>query len=120
MVIVFGLLSSITVPKYLIQKPTVLPGNAVIPEYVVINSLPIDADVMQQCIINVNYHVKDISPGVPDVTKLQAGSAAVLAILKKVSATTYLIDLESQEIIKENAIDEHYSNMRFSYKNINT
>ncbi len=120
LVIVFGLMSSITKPKYLIEKPTGKPGDTEVPEYVVINSLGINADTMQKCMINVNYHVKDIAPGVPDLTKIQSGSSSVLAILKKVSTTSYLIDFEGQEIIKEPALNEHFSNMRFSFKNINT
>ena len=113
--IVFGLLSTITKPKYLFTKPTISTA----PEYIVINSLPIDVNVMQKCYVNVNYHVKDITAGIPDITKITAGTNAVLAILKKVSTTAYLIDFESQEIIREDALGEHYSNLRFSFKNIN-
>jgi len=113
--IVYSLLGSITKPKYLKTKPT----NAVAAEYVVINSLPINANVMQKCYVNVNYHVKDITAGTPDITKLEAGSALVLAALKEVSITAYLIDFESQETIREEGLGEHYSNLRFSFKNIN-
>jgi hypothetical protein len=113
--IVYSLLGSITKPKYLKTKPT----NAVAAEYVVINSLPINANVMQKCYVNVNYHVKDITAGTPDITKLEAGSALVLTALKEVSTTAYLIDFESQETIREEGLGEHYSNLRFSFKNIN-
>ena len=113
--LVYGLLSSITKPKYRNTKPTA----SVAPEYVVINALPINANVMQKCYVNVNYHVKDIAAGTPDITKLEAGSVAVLAILKKVTATAYLIDFEQQETIREEQLGEHYSNLRFSFKNIN-
>lgn len=118
--IVFGLLSTITKPKYRHSKPTQLPGHAEVPEYVVINSLPVDADVMQKCIVNVNYHVKDIAAGVPDETKILAGNTAVLTILKKVTGTNYMIDFESQEMIPNTALGEHYSNLRFSFKKINS
>ena len=114
--IVRGLMGAITVPKYLQTKPTA----AVAAEYIVINALPINADVMQKCYVNVNYHVKDIAPGVKDTTKIEAGSQAVMAILKEVTSTTYLIDFEGQETFREEALGEHYSNMRFSFKNINT
>jgi hypothetical protein len=115
--VVYGLLGSITVPKYLKTSPEDI--SASVKEYVVINALPINANVMQKCYVNVNYHVKDVGPGRPDHTKLEAGSTEVLAILKEVTATTYLIDFESQETIRESSRGEHYSNMRFSFKYIN-
>ena len=118
--IVYSLLGSITVPKYRKTKPT--KSTAI--EYVVINSLPINANVMQKCYVNVNYHVKDIDGGTstgltPEDTKLAAGTALVLAALEKVTTTAYLIDFESQETIREEQLGEHYSNLRFSFKNIN-
>jgi hypothetical protein len=113
--IVYGLLASITKPKYIKTKPTAKTDA----EYIVINALPITADVMQKVYINVNYHVKDIALGIPDMTKIEAGSNAVLTILKKVSTSAYLIDFESQETIREDEIGEHFSNLRFSFKNIN-
>ncbi len=113
--VVRGLLGSITVPKYLQTKPTAV----IAAEYVVINALPINADVMQKCYVNVNYHVKDIAAGVKDTTKIEAGSAAILAILKEVAATSYMIDFESQETIREEALGEHYSSLRFSFRYIN-
>lgn len=118
--VIYLLLASLTKPKYLKTKPT----KSTATEYVVINSLPINANVMQKCYVNVNYHVKDIDGGpgvgfIPDSTKLETGSALVLSLLKEVSTTTYLIDFESQETIREEQLGEHYSNLRFSFKNIN-
>ena len=118
--VVYSLLSSITVPKYRKTKPTKSTAS----EYVVINSLPINANVMQKCYVNVNYHVKDIDGGtsiglIPDDTKLNAGTALVLSALEKITTTNHLIDFEGQETIREAQLNEHYSNLRFSFKNIN-
>lgn len=118
--VVYSLLGSITIPKYRKTKPTKSTAS----EYVVINSLPINANVMQKCYVNVNYHVKDIDGGptvgfVPNDTRLSAGTALVLAALKEVTGTNYLVDFESQEMIPESQFNEHYSNLRFSFKNIN-
>ena len=118
--VVYSLLGSITVPKYRKTKPTA----SIASEYVVINSLPINANVMQKCYVNVNYHVKDIDGGpgvgfIPDDTRLEAGSALILAALKQVTTTSHLIDFEGQETIREQQLKEHYSNLRFSFKNIN-
>jgi hypothetical protein len=117
--IVRGLLGAITVPKHLQTKPTPKAGDAPVSEYIVINALPINADVMQKCYVNVNYHVKDIAPGVKDTTKIKAGSSSVMALLKEVSGTSYMIDFENQVTFREEALGEHYSNMRFSFKYIN-
>lgn len=118
--IIYSLLGSITVPKYRKTKPS----KSTATEYVVINSLPINAQTLQKCYVNVNYHVKDIDQGsgvgfVPDDVKLSAGTALVLAALEKVSAESYFIDFEGQETIREAQFNEHYSNLRFSFKNIN-
>ena len=118
--IVYHLLSSVSKPKYYDVAPDFTALNQQRPkEYIVINSLPINADVMQKCYVNVNYHVKDIGPGLKDHTALEAGSASVLSVLKQVTTTAYLIDFESQETIREPALGEHYSNLRFSFKYIN-
>ena len=118
--IVMGLLSSITIKKYRNNKSTLAQPA----EYIVINTLGINADTMQKCRVNVNYHVKDLNCGtgvgyVSDDTKLEAGTNAVKALLQKVSTTTYLIDFEGQETIYDEALNEHYSNIKFSFKQIN-
>lgn len=118
--IVYSLLGSISKPKYRNTTPDFKTLNiARPPEYIVINSLPINANVMQKCYVNVNYHVKDIAAGTPDITKLEAGSASGMAALEQVTTTSYLIDFESQETIREEQLGEHYSNLRFSFKFIN-
>lgn len=119
--IAYSLLGSITVPKYRGSKPT----KSTATEYVVINSLPINSQSIQKCYFNVNYHVKDLDGGtnvgfIADDARLKAGSALVMAALEKVSTTAYLIDFESQEKIREDQLNEHYSNLRFSFKHINT
>lgn len=115
--VVYGLLSGVSVPKYRHNKPS----EAKDPEFVVINSFPIDANVLQKCIVNVNYHVKDIKPGIPNQTKLNAGALTVMNALKSVTATdkSYMIDFETSEQMQEQGQDEHFINMRFSFKNIN-
>ena len=118
--VVYSLLGSITKPKYRKTKPTASTAA----EYVVINSLPINNNTLQKCYVNVNYHVRDIDGGAgvgftPDDTKLKAGSDLVMAALKEVSTTSYLIDFEGQETIREEGLKEHYSNLRFSFKYIN-
>ena len=118
--IVRGLLATITRPKYMITTPDFKSlGQSRPAEYIVINSLPIGSNVMQKCYVNVNYHVKDQGAGIPDITKINSGSAAVMVILEKVTESNYMIDYEGQETFREDALGEHYSNLRFSFKFIN-
>jgi len=112
---VMGLLVSISVPKY----PHTKPDNLQPPEYIVVNTLGIDANVMQICHVNVNYHVKDIIPGAPDTSKIKAGESSVMDILKQANGTGYLIDFEGQYDEREPGQNEHYSNLKFSFKQIN-
>jgi hypothetical protein len=112
--------SGITIPVYKYRKRTKEKPA----EYIVINSLPINAELMQQCIVNVNYHVKNIDTGVPDIDKLEAKTELVVDLLNETvdlgEQIDILIDLESQEVISEDApIEEHYSNMRFLVKIVN-
>lgn len=107
--------SGVSLSKYQLT----VPDQAHPTEYIVINALPINANVMQICYANVNYHVKDIGPGMPDIIKIEAGSRTVLSILTKVSTTSYLIDFEMQETHREAQLGEHYSNLKFSCKFIN-
>lgn len=88
-------------------------------KYYVINSLPISANVMQKCYVNVNCHAKDIKDGIPDRISITAMAKAALALLQKVSTTMYLIDYEGSEMIREKNSGEHYMNLRFSVKLIN-
>jgi hypothetical protein len=113
---VITLLASITVPKYPKTKPDALQPS----EYIVVNTLGIDADTMQVCHVNVNYHVKDITPGTPDNAKIKAGEALVMAILNKVTATSYMIDFEGQYDEREPNQNEHFSNLKFKFLQINS
>lgn len=118
--IVISLLQTVNVPKYPRTKPSLAQPT----EYITVNTLGLNANTMQKCRVNVNYHVKDINMGstlgvVPDMAKLDAGSKAVLALLTKVTSSNYMIDHEGSELIPEMNQSEHYSNLKFSFKYIN-
>ena len=113
--IVYGLLGSISIKKYMRKKPT----SANDAEYIVINCLPIPANVMQIVIFNVNYHTKDLASGVPDISKLTSNGISILNLLQKVTGPNYLIDFESQDTISEEPLGESFTNLRFSFKYIN-
>lgn len=110
--------NGVDVPVYKRKAPTekTLPD-----EYIVVNALPINNAVLQSCIINANYHCKDIGPGMADSDKLEAGQEAVMSRLDKAYSTEYGIysDFEREETISDDKRNEHYSNMRFKVKIIN-
>lgn len=103
------------IPVYKYEKPTEKNDT----EYIVINSLPINADVMQKCRVNVNYHIKDKKPGILNEEKLVSGTAAIMAVIE-VAEKGWIVEFESQEYHSEPQLNEHYSNIRLSVKIINT
>jgi hypothetical protein len=105
--------TGISCPIYKYNKPSKSNDS----EFIVINSLPINAGVLQKCHVNVNYHVNDKQPGIPDTTKLSAMTADIMVLLEEISETGIHIDFERQEYIREE--NKHYSNTRFSVKLVN-
>lgn len=108
--------SAIATPVYKLTKPSKKKDT----EYIVLNALPISSGILQKCYVNVNYHVKDFSPGMADMVTLQDGTKALMDLLENVPAKGIIIDFESQEYFKETQLEEHYSNIRLSVKIINT
>lgn len=108
--------SAIETPVYKLTKITKKKDA----EYIVLNALPITPGVLQKCYVNVNYHVKDLSPGMADMVKLQDGTSALMTLLENVPAKGIIIDFEMQEYHSESQLEEHYSNIRLSVKIINT
>jgi hypothetical protein len=116
---VYSLLEGIETPKHLHSKPTGLEQD----EYIVVNSLPVPAGVMQGTYVNVNCHAKDIRAtnmtGIPNRSKIDAMANAALSILEKVTLTDMLVDFEKSELFREEQFDEHYMNLRFKVNIIN-
>ncbi len=114
---VFSLIktSTITLPVYKLTKPSEIAAA----EYIVINALPISTGVMQKCIVNVNYHVKNLKPGMPNLSKLETVTASLMTLLQENSAQRILIDFDSQEYFNEEDKEEHYSNIRLKVKIVN-
>lgn len=114
---VFSLIkeSELTHPVYKLTKPD--KKNHL--QYIVINALPISEGVLQRCYVNVNYHVRNLTSGMPDLKKLEEGTAALMALLEYVPVTGIIINFESQVYLREDALNEHYSNIRLSVKIVN-
>lgn len=115
---VFGVLTdenNVTCPVYKYTKPTATTPD----EFIVLNALPIDANVMQTVIVNVNYYVKDIGDGLPDIEVLECRTADLMDLLTETEGDLYMIDFVSQEYHRQAQINYHYSNIRLSVKLIN-
>lgn len=95
------------------------PSRVTETPYAVINALPITGLIMQRVHVNVNYYVADMEPGKPDTEALADGTAAILALLHQQDGTGKLIDFESQEFVRADTINMHYSNLRFYIKLVN-
>ena len=104
--------TEVEVPIYKHRSPSIrtLPD-----EYVVVNALPVGKGVLQSCIVNVNWHVKDEGMGMPDIESLEAGQNAVIALLhlNDNNSDSVYIEFESESTIAESEKESHYSNMRF-------
>lgn len=112
---VMTLLQPINLTKYKhTRKPTGTPD-----EFIVVNAFSTGSGIMQKFVLNVNYHKKNLSGGVPDNLKLQSNSQAILDILEEYESADMLIEFETQEIVSESQFDEHYSSLRFSLTMIN-
>lgn len=109
---IYQLLSSVSVKKYKDCKKTTDNPD----QYIVVNSLPVNGGRVQRCFMNVNCHVKDIAEGVPNRAKLDEMATAILALIEKKTTSTLLIDVDRQELIREEQLGEHYMNLRFSVR----
>jgi len=114
---VFSLIkdSEITLPVYKLTKPDKKSHL----QYIVINALPISEGVLQRCYVNVNLHVRNLTSGMPDLKKLEEGTAVLMALLEDVPATGIIINFEQQAYLREDSLNEHYSNIRLSVKIVN-
>lgn len=95
------------------------PSRLALTEYVVINALPVTGSVMQRVHVNVNYYVADLEPGKADTDTLGDGSDTILSLLHQQDGSGTLVDFESQEFVRVDSLNMHYSNMRFYIKIIN-
>lgn len=107
---VYILLNSLSTKRYKDCKPTAATDS----EYIVINALPMPSGRIQISHFNVNCHVKDLGAGIPNRVRLDSIANSVLMILEQVSIPSFLIDIEKQELFREDSLGEHYMNLRFS------
>lgn len=96
-------------------------------EDVVINSLPVNNEQLQQAVANVNVHVPNLELQVngavdrsqPDHTRLKSLAALAIESLQEVWEDDYTYDVQQQLLIEDPEAGDHYVNIRLEFYNIN-
>mgnify|MGYP000160776335 CR=1 FL=1 len=102
------------------------PANSQL-EDVVINSLPISSQQMQEAIVNVNIHVPNISIAVngavdntqPDHERLKTLVPLAVADLSDTWGDDYNFDVQQQVLIEDREAKDFYINIRLEFFNVN-
>ncbi len=92
-------------------------------EYVVVNALPTSMGILQKGYLNVNCHVKDTVDGVslyPNSIRLDALATLAMSAFEDVTSGGISYFIESTNIEKDEALKEHYANIRIKFNVINT
>jgi len=89
--------------------------------YIVVNALPIGTGLLQKCVANVNIYCADIFPGSPDAVKLADMTNAVIGALddSQNMEGDVLIYFQQQNLMRDEELKSHYSNIRFDIRLIN-
>jgi hypothetical protein len=115
---VYNLLKGLELPVFKYAKPG---GDE--SEYIVINSLPIAGNVLQRCYVNVNIHVKDIvfpeSTSAPNTLRLEQLAETYSDLLEKNIVDNTHLYFDKQGVEREDALKEHYINIRLLCNLIN-
>lgn len=90
---------------------------------IVVGSLPINAEQIQQTVMNVNVHIPNLKISIngaqdntqPDLVKLEAVTAMVIEGLKDKVFGDYWFDIQQQNLFADEATNEHYSNIRINF-----
>ena len=95
-------------------------------EDVVINTLPITGNQIQEAVANVNIHVPDIEVNVnsvidkqPNHLRLKALCFIALTSLSDNWDGDYNFDVQQQTLLKDENGGDHYINIRIDFYNIN-
>lgn len=91
-------------------------------EDVTINSLPITADQLQKCIVNVNVFVPDLTVNTgagetrePDFARLEVLEGIALSSLKEYQSLTHSFYVQQSTLFKDNESNSHYINIRVEF-----
>ena len=90
---------------------------------IVVGSLPVNAEQIQQAVLNVNIHVPNLKLSIngaqdntqPDLVKLNAVTKLVTIELKDKVGGDYWFDIQQQTLFASESANEHYSNIRVNF-----
>ncbi len=84
-------------------------------KFTVVNTLGIPVDPIQTVVINVNCYAKDLNPskGIPDLSTLDDMALAVINELHDYNNDVFDIEYEMMNVIREEALQMHFINLRF-------
>ncbi|PZX18107.1 hypothetical protein LX69_01144 [Breznakibacter xylanolyticus] len=89
-------------------------------EYVVVNAMPMTGVELKKCFVNVNIHVADIkiSDGttVANTKRLEELSTQYAGMLEEIDTNDMALYYVSQGIEREEALKEHYANIKLMCK----
>jgi len=95
-------------------------------EDIVINCLPVTNEQIQKATVNVNIYVPDLKvrisgkqQTVPDIERLQFLAAKAVQKLESIYYAGYSIEVSHQGLLKEEAVNQHFVNIRIEFRFIN-
>lgn len=99
-------------------------------ECIVVNTLPVMHDPLQDVVVNVNIYKNDFQGGIPNEGAMVTASVSIIDILHGFhtrvfdkNGSTYVdkihIQYESMDIIREESMNMHFMNCRFMLKFLN-
>ncbi len=96
-------------------------------EDVVIGSLPVNNDQLQQTVPNINIHVPNLklTKGTiqdntqPDTKRLKTLTALLVTKLDDKTFDDYWFEVQQQTLFSDEETNEHYSNIRLNFYSIN-
>jgi len=92
-------------------------------EDVVINSLPINGESVQSCVIYINCHVPNLTLKIkgkidnsfPDNLRLKSLTASIISQVDLISTPGTFQFVENQAILKTEGVSEYYSSIRIQF-----
>jgi hypothetical protein len=92
-------------------------------EDIVVNSLPVNAEQLQQAVLNVNIFVPNLKVSVnnlvdtfqPDWVRLKSLTSLVLEFLKSQSGSDYWYQVQQQNFFADQISNSYYSNIRVNF-----
>lgn len=92
-------------------------------EDIVVNSLPINFEQVQQAVLNVNIHVPNLELNIngvqdntqPNLARLETITDLVITAVKDHVGSDYWFFIQQQNVFPSDPLGEYYSNIRINF-----